>query len=60
MPGVSKLFCQEGHISNYTTVRGPDNLRNVSVSVYVTFYQINMFFVNILIFYYWQNVLAAG
>jgi len=28
----------------YTTVRGPDILRNVAVSEYVKFYQINKFF----------------
>ena len=28
----------------YTTVRGPDILRNVAVSGYVKFYQINKFF----------------
>jgi len=30
----------EGHIGHDTTVRGPDILRNVIVSGYVTFYQI--------------------
>jgi len=33
----------EGHISYYTAVRGPDSLRNVSLSGYVTFYQIKEF-----------------
>jgi len=27
---------------------------------YVTFYQINKFFVNTLTFHYWQNIFAAG
>jgi len=40
----------EGHISYYTTVRGPDVLCNVIVSKYATFYQINKCFVNILYF----------
>jgi len=34
-------FLSEGNISFHTTVRGPDFLRNVIVSGYVTFYQIN-------------------
>jgi len=37
-------------MSYYTTVRGPDILRNVIVSGYVTFYQISKFFVNIYFF----------
>ena len=49
----------EGHISYYTTVRGPDILRNVVVSEYVTFYQINKRFVNNPFFHYW-HVFAAG
>jgi len=40
----------EDHMSHYTTVQGVDVLRNVIVSWYVTFYQINKFFVNILCF----------
>jgi len=36
--------------SHYTTVRGPDILRNRIVSGYVTFYEINKFFVNALFF----------
>jgi len=39
-------------MSYYTTVRGPDILRNVIVSTYVNFYQINKFFGNILFFQY--------
>jgi len=37
----------EGHITYYTAVRGPDVLRNVIVSRYITFYQINKCFANI-------------
>jgi len=33
-------------MSNYTTVREPNILRDVTVSVYVPFYQINQFHVN--------------
>jgi len=36
----------EGHLSYYTTVRGPDVLRNVIGLGYLTFIQINKFFVN--------------
>ena len=42
--GIAKLF-PEDHISYYTTFRGPDILRNVIVSGYVAFYQINKFFI---------------
>jgi len=38
-----RAFLPEGHINYYTTVWGVDILRNVTVSVYVTFYQINTF-----------------
>ena len=48
----SPSFLCDGHISYYQTVRGPDTLRNVIVSEYVPFYQINIFFVNILIFHH--------
>jgi len=37
----SPNFLTEGHISYYTTVRGPDIFCNVMISGYVTFYQIN-------------------
>ena len=48
---ISKLFVVRGsHISCYTTVRGPDTLRNAVVSGYVTFYKSNASFVNILLF----------
>jgi len=39
-----QTFLSEGHTSCYTTFRGPDILRNVVVSGYVTFYQINAYF----------------
>ena len=35
-----QTFLPEGQISCFVTVRGPDILRNVIVSGYVTFYQI--------------------
>jgi len=41
-----QTFSSEGHISYYTTVRESDVLRNVIVSGYVAFYQIEKFFVN--------------
>jgi len=56
----SPNFLPEGHVSYFTTVRGPDFLRNVIVSGYVAFYLTNKFFVNTLIFHYWQNVFVAG
>jgi len=34
------MVSPEGHLRYYTTVRGPDILRNVIVSESVTFYQI--------------------
>ena len=52
-------FLSESHISYYTTVRGPDFLLNVIVLEYVTFYQINKFFVNILLVHYWLNDFAG-
>jgi len=37
--------------------RGPHKLlHNSSRARHLTFYQINTFFVNILFFYYWQNM----
>ena len=41
-----QTFLSDGliFISNYTEVRGPDILRNVIVSGYITFYQNNKFF----------------
>jgi len=36
-----QAFLSGGYISYYTTVRGSDILRNVTVSGYVTFYKIN-------------------
>jgi len=47
-----QTFLSGGHISYFTTVRGPDVLRNVIVSGYVTIYQINKFFVNKLFFHF--------
>jgi len=49
-------FLGEDHISYCTTVRGTDILRNVIFSGYVSFYQINTFFVNISFFHYLKNV----
>jgi len=63
LDGVSQglqTFVSEGHISYSATVRGSGIFRNVIVSGYVTFYQINTFFVNILYFHYWQNGPRAG
>ena len=51
-----QTFLSKGHISYYTSVRGPDILRNVIVLGYLTLHQINKFFVNILFFHYWQSV----
>jgi len=42
----------------HTTVRGPHIVRSVIVSGYVTFYQINKFFVNISIFIF--DRMSAG
>jgi len=39
----SSNFLSEDHISYCTAVQGPDILRNVMVSGYVAFYQINNF-----------------
>jgi len=49
-----QTFLSEGHISYYTQLRGLDILRDVIVSGYLTFYQINTFLVKILFFHYWQ------
>jgi len=56
----STKFLGEDHISYCKIVRGPDILRNPIFSGYVTFCQINTFFVNIIFFRYWQNVLRPG
>jgi len=40
----------EGHITYCTTFREPDILRNVIISGYVTFYQMNKCFANIFVF----------
>jgi len=52
-----KLLWPHNHIS----YRGPDILRNVIVSWYVAFYQINKFFedVGLLLFHYWHNGFAG-
>jgi len=39
-----QTFLSEGHISYFTTIRGPDILRNVAFSGFVTFCAINKFF----------------
>ena len=57
-PGIFK-FLEEDHINYCTTVRGPDVLCSVIFSVCVTFYQINMFFVNIIFFHYWKNAFCG-
>jgi len=54
-----QTFLSEGHLSHFTTVQGLDNLRNVIGSWYVTFYQINKFFVDVLVFHYWRNGFAG-
>jgi len=54
-----QTILSEGHMSYHTAVRGPDILRNVIVSVHVTFYQISKLFVNMLFFHYWQNIFAG-
>jgi len=56
--GSSQLL-GEDFISYCTAVRGPHILCNVIFSGYVTFYQSNTFFVNILFFHYWQTCFVA-
>ena len=48
----SPNFLSRGHIMYYTTAPGTDILRNVIVSEYVTFHQINKCFVNTLFLHY--------
>jgi len=48
----SPKFLSEVHITYYTTLQGPDILRNEIVSGYVAFYQINKCFVVYIIFIY--------
>jgi len=55
----SSNFLGEDHISCCTADRGADILRKVIFSEYVTFYQINIFFVNTLIFHYQQIVFCG-
>jgi len=45
-----QTFLSEGHITYYRTCRRPNVLRNVVVSGFVAFYQINKFSENILFF----------
>jgi len=54
-----QTFLSEDHISCSTIVRGPDTLRNATVSGYVTLHQINKLFANILFFQYWENGFAG-
>jgi len=62
MPKSKSLqtLLSEGHIIFYTTVLGRDILRNVIVSGYVTIYQANIFFVNMLFFVVDKATLRAG
>jgi len=46
----ARLVLSESHISSSARVRGPDILHNAIVSEYVTFYQINKFFLDMLFF----------
>jgi len=56
-----QTFLSEGHISCYTTVRGPDILHNVIASGYVTFHYNNKFFVIIYYFFITNKMsYAAG
>jgi len=56
-PGLFKFLGET--ISYCTTVPRPDILRNVIFSGYITFYQINTFFVNVLFLHYWKNVFCC-
>ena len=61
-PGVSKIYkflISRSHKLLHKTVRGPDILLNVIASGYVTFSQINKFFVNVLFFHYIRNDFAG-
>jgi len=53
--GSPNSFVRGSHIVYYTTIRGPDILRILIVLGYVTFYEINQFFVYILFRHYCQN-----
>jgi len=55
-----QTFLYEGHISYYSTVRGPDILHNVIVQGYVTVYEIKKFFVVTLFFPIGKMPLRAG
>ena len=56
-----QTFLFKGHISYYTTVRGPDILRNLIASGYVKLYMLNSTksISYKYIFYYCQNVFAG-
>ena len=56
---VLQTYLSKGHISYYTTVRGPDILRNAFISGYITFCQIIKSFVYLFFFHCWQNVYAG-
>ena len=56
---VFQTFLSGDHIRYYTTVRGQHILRNVIVSGYIAFHQINKFFVNIVCFSLVKNVFAG-
>ena len=66
---LEATLCNVNQGSPNFFVRGPHKLLhnssraghmcNAIVSVYVTFYQINKFFVNMLFFHYWQNGFAG-
>jgi len=50
----------EDHVSYYTTDRGPDILpTRCDCFGICAFCQINKFFVNILVFHYWQNAFVG-
>jgi len=49
----------EGRLSYYTTVRGADILRNMTLTYRVKFYQNSTLFGNCIIFYYWRNVFVS-
>jgi len=55
-----RTFLPEGHISYYTTGRGPDILRDVIVSGICCILPNKQVFRKYLIFHCWKNVFAAG
>ena len=56
----SPKVLEEDLMSCCTTVRGSDIMRNVIFPGYVTFYQINAFFVNIYFFIIGKMCFTAG